>query len=275
MTEYNRTAIFRRMLDQPRYLYRPWIPLLKALEGEVFAGLPLRPPVLDLACGDGIFSWATFGQTLDVGADLDADSLGESARIGMHRSLVRADASALPFRTGSFQSIVSVCAIEHMDDISSVLRELSRVLASGGMLNFTVPSVQFGDLLLASRLWRTLGFPRRAEAYGARKNARSHHVNVWTAKAWTEALAHESLTVVQASYLLSPEIMALWSVTTSTPFKVAFLPFRIGRDRHWNWMDAVLKRLLLAGILPALERAPGPDPATGGYLFVAARKAEQ
>ncbi len=274
MIEQRRVDIFRRMLDQPRYLYRPWIPILKALEGEKFAGLPLRSPVLDLACGDGIFSWATFGRALDVGADLDAHSLAASARLGMHRVLVRADAGALPFQSAQYKTIISVCAIEHMDNIGSVLREISRVLAPGGMLYFTVPSEQFGDLLLASRIWRRLGLPRRAKAYGARKNARSHHVNVWPAKVWTEALAQESVTVLETSYLLSPRIMALWSMTTSTPFNLAFLPFRAGRDRNWAWMDNVLRRLLLSSILPELQKAPGPDPVTGGYLFIAARKTE-
>jgi SAM-dependent methyltransferase len=274
VTGRTRDAIFRRMLDHPRYLYRPWIPILKCLEGEVFGQLPLQSPVLDLACGDGIFSWATFGRTLEVGVDLDARSLAEAARLRMHQALVRADAAALPFRAGHFRSIISVCAIEHMDAIAAVLRELSRVLAPGGMLYATVPSEQFGDLLLASRLWRAVGFPRRADAYGARKNARSHHVNVWSAKAWSEALARESLTVVEASYLLSPRVMTLWSLCTSTPFELAFLPFRLGRDRQWPWMNRTLRSVLLAGILPVLAQAPGPDPARGGYLFLAARKAD-
>jgi len=55
---------------------------------------------------------------------------------------------------GSFQSVTSVCAVEHMDGLSTVLHELSRVLAPGGRVFMTVPSDQFGDLLLASRIWR-------------------------------------------------------------------------------------------------------------------------
>jgi SAM-dependent methyltransferase len=254
VTGQTRAAIFRRMLQHPQYLYRPWIPILKAMEGEVFARLSLPSPVLDLACGD-------------------AKSLAKAVHLGMHGALVRANAGALPFREGYFQSIISVCAIEHMDDIAAVLRELSRVLAPGGTLYVTVPSEQFGDLLLASRIWRALGFPGRADAYGVRKNARSHHVNVWSATAWTEAFARESLTVVDISYLLSRGVMTLWSACTSTPFKLLFLPFRFGRDRQWAWMDTVLRGLLVAGVLPILERAPGSDPASGGYLFLAAQKA--
>ena len=86
----SRGEIFRRMLQHPRYLFRPWIPIVKAVEGEVFARQRLLPPVLDVACGDGIFAWATYGGALDVGVDLDARELPEAARLaGCREDLMR------------------------------------------------------------------------------------------------------------------------------------------------------------------------------------------
>jgi ubiquinone/menaquinone biosynthesis C-methylase UbiE len=260
------------MLEHPRYLFRPWIPIVKAVEGEVFARLALAPPVLDVACGDGIFSWATYGRTLDVGIDIDLPSLREAKRLGAYRSLAAADARALPFPAGMFRSVASVCAVEHMDDLPAVLGEMSRVLRTGGHLYMTVPSDQFGDLLLASRIWRALGCSVRATAYGARKNARSHHVNILSGGAWRKVLAAASLRVVEESYLLDRSIMTLWSLATSTPFKIAFLPFRLARDREWPWVERLLRRLVLASVIPRLERAEKSGPAIGGYLFLAAEK---
>ena len=268
----SRGEIFRRMLQHPRYLFRPWIPIVKAVEGEVFARQRLLPPVLDVACGDGIFAWATYGRALDVGVDLDARELPEAARLATYRHLAVADARVLPFPTGSFQSLTSVCAVEHMDGLSIVLREFSRVLAPGGRLFMTVPSDQFGDLLLASRIWRALKCPGRATAYGARKNARSHHVNVLSTAAWHEALSAASLRVVESTHLLSPSVMALWSLATSTPFKLAFLPFRLVRDREWLWVERLLRRILVAGVVPLLDRAPARDASVGGYLFLTGEK---
>ncbi len=268
-----RSEIFRRMLEQPRYLFRPWIPIVKAMEGEVFSRLPLSPPVLDVACGDGIFTWATYGHTLNVGIDIDVPSLAEAKRLGAYRSLAAADARALPFRSGSFRSVTSVCAVEHMDGLPAVLSELSRVLTPGGRLFMTVPSDRFGDLLLASRMWRALGFHGRGAAYGERKNARSHHVNILSEEAWRAALATASLRVLEASYLLDRRIMTLWSLATSTIFKLAFLPFRLMRDRECPRVERLLRRLLLASLLPILERAAGPGPSVGGYLFLTAEKA--
>ena len=242
------------------------------MEGEVFARQPLVSPVLDVACGDGIFAWATYGRRLDVGIDIDASGLGEARRLGVYRHLAVADARALPFRSGGFRTVTSVCAVEHMDGLPGVLRELSRVLAPGGRLLVTVPSDQFADLLLASRIWCALGFPGRARAYGARKNARSHHVNVLSLEAWRRALKGESLEVVQASYLLGRGVMALWSALTSSPFKLVFLPFRLARERDWPWARRLLQRLLLSTVAPVVERAAGEDSSSGGYLFLVAEK---
>jgi SAM-dependent methyltransferase len=260
------------MLQHPRYLFRPWIPIVKAVEGELFACQRLLSPVLDLACGDGIFAWATYRRPLDVGVDIDAAALGEARRLGAYRHLAVADARALPFRSGSFRSVTSVCAVEHMDGLPGVLRELSRVLASGGELFMTVPSDQFGDLLLGSRIWRALGCPARAAAYAALKNARSHHVNILTGEAWRQALKVESLEVVTMTYLLSLEVMTLWGLFTSSLFKLLFLPFRLIRERNWPWVRHLLRRLMLTTVTPFLDRAGGVDPATGGYLFLVARK---
>ncbi len=268
----SRCDIFRRMLQHPRYLFRPWIPIVKAIEGEVFASQRLVPPVLDVACGDGIYAWATYRGRLDVGIDLDPMALAEARRLGAYRHLAMADARALPFRSGSFPTVTSVCAVEHMDGLPVVLRELSRVLAPGGTLMLTVPSDQFSDLLLGSRIWRALGCASRAAAYGARKNARSHHVNILKAEAWRRTLRAESLEVRTSIYLLGRHVMTVWCLLTSTPFKLVFFPFRLVRDRDWLWTQRLLRRLLLATLTPILDRATGTDPATGGYLFLVAEK---
>ena len=190
-----RGEIFSQMLQHPRYLFRPWIPFVKAIEGEPFARQRLAALVLDLACADGIFAWATYPGPLDVGMDLDLPALAEARRLGAYRHLAAADARALPFRSESFPTITSVCAVEHMDGLPIVLGELSRVLAPAGRLFLTVPSEQFGALLLGSRIWRALGCPGRAAAYGARKNSRSHHVNILGEEGWGQALKAASLTV--------------------------------------------------------------------------------
>jgi len=46
--------------------------------------------------------------------------------------LLIADGSALPFRDESFDALVTHAVLEHVDDITNVVKEMSRVLRSGG-----------------------------------------------------------------------------------------------------------------------------------------------
>lgn len=51
-----------------------------------------------------------------------------------NQQLVGGDASRLPFKGDSFDAAFSICAFEHFDDVSGVLRDVFRVLRPGGLL---------------------------------------------------------------------------------------------------------------------------------------------
>jgi 2-polyprenyl-3-methyl-5-hydroxy-6-metoxy-1,4-benzoquinol methylase len=54
----------------------------------------------------------------------------------------------LPFRNGSFDVVVLLATIEHMQEKSAVAREASRLLSPGGLVVITVPSL-FVDKILS------------------------------------------------------------------------------------------------------------------------------
>src|SRR5690606_31237408 len=55
------------------------------------------------------------------------------------RDLVRTDALALPFRSGSVDLVLTLDVIEHLDDDVGALREVRRVLVPGGHVLAHVP----------------------------------------------------------------------------------------------------------------------------------------
>ncbi len=59
---------------------------------------------------------------------------------GSFTGVVRGDATCLPFNDATFDCIVTSEVLEHIDDDTSALRELVRVLRPGGVLAATVPS---------------------------------------------------------------------------------------------------------------------------------------
>ena len=101
--------------------------------------------VLDIACGAG-FGLQILQDALGkpVGADYDLPVLSEVQVRLRGIELVRADGMQLPFKTGTFESVVSFETIEHVADAHALVRELRRVLQSGGFLILSTPNRAFG-----------------------------------------------------------------------------------------------------------------------------------
>jgi ubiquinone/menaquinone biosynthesis C-methylase UbiE len=110
--------------------------------------------VLDVAGGDGY--WA--GQARKRGADaVNIDIAGQKllrgAQLAHSPAQVLGDALRLPFPDGSFDRVLSICAIEHFDDGPQALSEIARVLAPGGELVMSADTLsrkgQYPDLFAA------------------------------------------------------------------------------------------------------------------------------
>jgi ubiquinone/menaquinone biosynthesis C-methylase UbiE len=84
-----------------------------------------------------------------VGIDLFDRFRDAGERLARERELVnltflRADGLALPFRTGSFEMVLSHAVIEHVSDATLYLRECARVLSRrGAMYLSTAPYLSF------------------------------------------------------------------------------------------------------------------------------------
>ncbi|HEV2087131.1 MAG TPA: class I SAM-dependent methyltransferase [Cryptosporangiaceae bacterium] len=112
-------------------------------------------PVLDLACGSGPLA-EFFPQW--VGVDTSPAELELAADRAPGR-LVRADAGALPFASGSMAAVVSAMALQVITPLPIVLAEARRVLRPGGTLTAMVPaSMPLGwrDRWRWARLFRAL-----------------------------------------------------------------------------------------------------------------------
>jgi SAM-dependent methyltransferase len=96
----------------------------------------LLPPgrVLDVGCGIG-HSYALLAPRETVGVDVDPAVLA-----GQDRETRVGDMRALPFADGSFASVLSVQAIEHVPDPERAVAEARRVLEPGGVAVFVTPN---------------------------------------------------------------------------------------------------------------------------------------
>lgn len=108
--------------------------------------------VLDLGCGDGLFSHLLAQQQLNViGVDLERSAIEQArAKTQAERSAGRApefhvsDGGALPFDDGSMHAVALFDVIEHLPNPIALLREVVRVLRRGGRLVLSTPAWQLG-----------------------------------------------------------------------------------------------------------------------------------
>jgi ubiquinone/menaquinone biosynthesis C-methylase UbiE len=114
--------------------------LIKRYESELLLHLS-RPRsdefILDAGCGTGVFTLniLSFG-THVIGVDLSLPMLSWAAQKtrGYHFQAVLADISFLPFPRNAFDKVVSVTALEFIEDGKGAMEELFRVTRKGGRI---------------------------------------------------------------------------------------------------------------------------------------------
>ena len=90
---------------------------------------------MDLGCGCGhYFDILTATGRTVVGLDYSADQLYIARN--RSRQIVRGDAAALPFASGTFPTVTTMWISTDVDDFGAVLAEAARVLTPGGLLAF-------------------------------------------------------------------------------------------------------------------------------------------
>jgi len=101
--------------------------------------------VMDLATGSGDLALAIqrrLPESVVTAADFSPEMLSLARGKGVQRTVL-ADALQLPFADGSFDCVTVAFGLRNMSDWNLALREMSRVLASGGhllVLDFSLPT---------------------------------------------------------------------------------------------------------------------------------------
>ena len=98
--------------------------------------------VLDVGCGTGFTLTRLPRAVRSVGLDYSPAALAFARERAPASSLVRGSAYALPFADGSFDAVLALDVLEHLDDDLAAARELRRVLAPGGAAIVTVPAFE-------------------------------------------------------------------------------------------------------------------------------------
>lgn len=129
---------------------------------------------LDLGCGAGANTWFLLDQGFAVDAvDLTAEAIERARRTCRRRSAKMmtsarfqvAAAESLPFEDASFDCVVDVCCLQHVEAIWLALAEVHRVLKPGGRL-FSIAATDEDTSPSPVAFMRRLNEHARRQAYG-------------------------------------------------------------------------------------------------------------
>jgi 2-polyprenyl-3-methyl-5-hydroxy-6-metoxy-1,4-benzoquinol methylase len=104
-------------------------------------GLPANAKVLDAPCGDGEVAILLAKEGLEVsGVDI-VDELTDGARVVLGERFRIADLTAkLPWPGASFDLVVSIEGIEHLENPFAFVREMHRLCRPGGIFILSTPN---------------------------------------------------------------------------------------------------------------------------------------
>ena len=111
--------------------------------------------ILDVPCGAGAFS----NRLSETGANVTAVDISqvESFQFDTNKLVIQDINDGLPFKDQTFDVIISIEGIEHLENPSYFLRECARVMKKNGYLILTTPNV---DSFRSRRKYFLHGFPR-------------------------------------------------------------------------------------------------------------------
>lgn len=147
--------------DAERFRWTTDAPGFAETEDELLASIlpDLRPPCLELGCGEGNNLVRLVRHVRCVGIDLFPNKLKFAARELPKVPFAVADAGALPFGDGAFGSVFIRDLLHHVPEPERVLGEAVRVLRPEGRLHVLEPNGRNPIVNLQTRL-----VPAEAEA---------------------------------------------------------------------------------------------------------------
>lgn len=134
----------RQVFYKTRYKkdFPKWNETLVYLSNKLSSYVGPKSVVLDIGCGNGNYlidenrkkiHWA-------VGIDLKTEFVGKNICMD---EIVIGDIIKMPFKDSSFDIVISLWVLEHLEDPSRVFSEIQRVLKPNGLFIFATPNSNF------------------------------------------------------------------------------------------------------------------------------------
>lgn len=143
---------------------------------------PLNPKkVLDAGCGEGFtlsrFYELKIGESLE-GIDYSLDAIKLGKQVHPHLNIKRGDIYNLVYKDNSFDLVICMEVLEHLENPARALKEIERVSSKYVLL--TVPNEPWFTLFNYTRWGQDIG-----------------HINKWSNPSFEKFIIHHSLLVIK------------------------------------------------------------------------------
>lgn len=256
------------------YYWKPMAALFRSLEMRLYCDseVVFHSPILDLGCGDGqvvhmLRELGVLGNPF-CGVDISPVELRKAKETNAHLNLVQADANYLPFKGGSFSSVLSngvLCSIP--GGAEQPLKEIDRVLEDMGTFVATVPTDKFVDVLILPTVLNKLS-PTLSSLYIRKLNARLPHFNAYSPQTWKDRFEDNGLSVIKSETFFSPQVGFIWNILSIQAFRL-FGFLKLTRSTYIvgfasNLWKRMFRKIYTEELIQALD---------SGYIFIVAQKA--
>jgi len=237
----------------------PSLIIVRSVELKHFPKEYIKEPVLDLCCGDGFFAKA-LGLKNAYGCDIDLSALEKARRFkDVYKEVEFCDARTLEkFPSNFFNTVISNCALEHVDGIELALESISRVLKKGGVLIFTVPSENLNK-------W----FPGSKDKL-FKYNKRQMHLNIYSIDDWKGLLTKNGFEVEEFFYLFNEKQYRIAIFFDALPELLPKPIFALYYIMIKLLPKSIKKIIFRIALKPIYYNSQVGD--TGGELVIVARK---
>jgi ubiquinone/menaquinone biosynthesis C-methylase UbiE len=262
---FNKNLAQKYLLAAPASLARERI-----LECQLYQSQIFQRPVLDVGCGDGLLASILFVDQVDTGIDPNPSEIAVAESRKVYKELLRCFGSAIPKGDNTYKTAFSNSVLEHIKVIQPVLKEVFRVLEPGGVFYITIPTDQFEQYALVSRILAKLGFNKLQLVFRRWYNNFWKHYHCYSPEEWEAMLRQAGFRVIKKTEFAGKNTCTFNDILILSAIPALFFKSMFGR-----W---VLFPKLRKIYMPALEKLfclflkdvePGKK---GGLIFFALRK---
>jgi len=247
-----------------KFWFIPSDVLLRSIEANIWNLCHFKKPILDIGIGNGETSSLIFRKfaPMDIGIDINKDGLEEAKKFKIYKKILYVNAESMPFKTNSFNTVISNSTFEHILNDKKALAESARVLKKNGILFLTVPSKFLPTYIPDDKL--------------SSFNVRTQHYHYRSIEEWKTEFKKNKLKLIYYSYYLAPQSALKWYRIFS------FFTKKINNKELWSYIGfSKLKIFLPKKIIIYLEEKFLEDlfmnsfltkNSPGGMLFMIAEK---